>query len=113
MQSATLVCRRLRRDDPSSEVLKKIVTEDLTPSAGLRFCAYTHVTFGLTPGTRLGVDDVNAQIGVGGMGEVYRATDTILKRSLVIATTTSTLTTSTAFSVGTISSMVLTRLWIA
>jgi hypothetical protein len=69
---------------PSSEVLKKIVTEDLTPSAGLRSCAYTQVTFGLTPGTRLGVDDINAQIGVGGTGEVYRATDSNLKRSLAI-----------------------------
>ena len=38
----------------------------------------------LTPGTRLGVYEVNAQIGVGGMGEVYRATDGNLKRSVAI-----------------------------
>ena len=38
----------------------------------------------LTPGTRLGPYDVIAQIGVGGMGEVYRATDTNLKRSVAI-----------------------------
>ena len=30
----------------------------------------------LTAGTRLGVYEVTAQIGVGGMGEVYRARDT-------------------------------------
>ena len=38
----------------------------------------------LTPGTRLGPYEVTAQIGVGGMGEVYRATDTNLKRFVAI-----------------------------
>ena len=38
----------------------------------------------LAPGTRLGVYEVTAQIGVGGMGEVYRATDSNLKRSVAI-----------------------------
>jgi Tol biopolymer transport system component len=38
----------------------------------------------LTPGTRLGVYEVTAQIGAGGMGEVYRATDSSLKRSVAI-----------------------------
>ena len=37
----------------------------------------------LTSGTRLGPYEVTAQIGVGGMGEVYRATDTKLKRDAV------------------------------
>src|SRR5215471_2115582 len=38
----------------------------------------------LTPGTRIGPYELSAQVGVGGMGEVYRATDTNLKRSVAI-----------------------------
>src|SRR5512134_892100 len=38
----------------------------------------------VTPGTRIGVYDITAQIGVGGMGEVYRATDTNLARQVAI-----------------------------
>ena len=40
----------------------------------------------LTPGTRLGPYAIAAQIGVGGRGEVYRATDTKLKREVVRGT---------------------------
>jgi serine/threonine protein kinase len=36
------------------------------------------------PGTRLGPYEVSAQIGEGGMGQVYRATDTNLKRAVAI-----------------------------
>jgi eukaryotic-like serine/threonine-protein kinase len=38
----------------------------------------------VTPGTRLGPYEIVAQIGVGGMGEVYRATDTNLARQVAI-----------------------------
>jgi serine/threonine-protein kinase len=38
----------------------------------------------LTPGTRLGSYDIAARIGVGGMGEVYRARDTNLGRDVAI-----------------------------
>ena len=38
----------------------------------------------LVPGTRLGAYEVTSQIGVGGMGEVYRATDTKLGRPVAI-----------------------------
>jgi serine/threonine protein kinase len=38
----------------------------------------------LNPGSRLGPYEVTAQIGAGGMGEVYRATDTNLKRQVAL-----------------------------
>ena len=43
-----------------------------------------HSHMSLTVGTRLGPYVVAAQIGQGGMGEVYRATDTNLKRTVAI-----------------------------
>jgi len=38
----------------------------------------------LNPGTRLGPYEITAQIGVGGMGEVYRALDITLGRDVAI-----------------------------
>jgi serine/threonine protein kinase/Tol biopolymer transport system component len=38
----------------------------------------------LTPGSRIGPYEIGARIGVGGMGEVYRATDTNLGRRVAI-----------------------------
>src|SRR5580700_1743199 len=38
----------------------------------------------MTPGTRLGPYEILAPIGAGGMGEVYRAKDTKLKRDVAL-----------------------------
>ncbi len=38
----------------------------------------------LTPGTRIGPYQISSQLGVGGMGEVYQATDTNLAREVAI-----------------------------
>jgi serine/threonine-protein kinase len=38
----------------------------------------------LTPGTRIGVFEITSPLGVGGMGEVYRARDTRLNRDVAI-----------------------------
>ena len=59
------------------------VRQELTSSA-LRSGAYTHVNVALTPGTRLGVYEISALLGEGGMGHVYRATDTTLTRQVAI-----------------------------
>jgi hypothetical protein len=49
----------------------------------------------LTPGTRIGVYQIASQIGVGGMGEVYQATDTNLKRQVAIKVLPASVTVDT------------------
>src|SRR3954452_9471480 len=48
----------------------------------------------LTPGTRLGPYEIQSALGAGGMGEVYRATDTRLERVVAIKVLPDRFTTS-------------------
>ncbi len=50
----------------------------------------------LTPGTRIGPYEVSALIGAGGMGQVYRATDTNLKRTVAIKVLPTTMASDAA-----------------
>jgi serine/threonine protein kinase len=51
----------------------------------------------LTPGSRIGSYEIAAQIGAGGMGEVYRATDTRLHRDVAIKVLPDALAGDTCF----------------
>jgi serine/threonine protein kinase len=57
---------------------------DVAPSHRRTVAHIIRSVLSLTPGTRLGVYEIAAQIGEGGMGQVYRATDTALGRSVAI-----------------------------
>ena len=46
--------------------------------------SYNPSQLALPPGTRLGVYEIAALIGEGGMGQVYRARDTALDRDVAI-----------------------------
>ena len=65
--------RAFRRDTPFAP-----------PRPPLLRTAYNRAGLALSSGTRLGPYEVTAPLGVGGMGEVYRATDTNLKRPVAI-----------------------------
>ncbi len=53
-------------------------------AASATLAVYSRSVSLLTPGTRLGPYEIIAPIGAGGMGEVYRARDTKLKRAVAI-----------------------------
>ena len=71
-------------DDPAlrQEVESFLVLGDEEVSTGILESSATHVT--LTAGTKLGEYEVLSLLGTGGMGEVYRAHDSRLRRDVAI-----------------------------
>src|ERR1700722_7947140 len=73
-----LVEQLLMEDERAGSFLKKPLFDSST-----RTGIHTH-TLPLTLGTRLGPYEILAAVGAGGMGEVYRARDSKLKRDVAI-----------------------------
>ena len=74
------VCRAIRRQ--TTDFARSGTEPAAGPHAGYGSILTSH--FGPDSGTRFGGYDITALIGEGGMGQVYRATDTRLKRQVAI-----------------------------
>ncbi len=68
-------------DDPAIHAAARAVADDQRAGETHRL---ESARMALSPGSRLGPYEISAQIGAGGMGEVYRAIDTNLARHVAI-----------------------------
>jgi YD repeat-containing protein len=77
------VRRRSSRSSPSTPLLTWLCHCRI-PRQQLVTAPHRRTTMAISPGTRFGSYEVTALIGVGGMGEVYRARDQTLKRDVAL-----------------------------
>ena len=71
-------------DDPAIHAAARALAGDQRAGAAHLSHPLQAARMALSPGSRLGPYEISAQIGAGGMGEVYRATDTNLARQVAI-----------------------------
>jgi hypothetical protein len=70
-------------EDPAIHAAARALADDQQAGEAHRTDLLT-VRMALSPGSRLGPFEISARIGAGGMGEVYRAVDTNLGRTVAI-----------------------------
>ena len=70
-------------DDPAIHAAARVLADDQRAGDSYQTDLLT-VRMALSPGSRLGPYEISAQIGAGGMGEVYRARDTELGRDVAL-----------------------------
>ena len=71
-------------EDPAIHAAARALANDRSADDSRRTDPVETARMALSPGSRLGPYEISAQIGAGGMGEVYRAIDTNLARPVAI-----------------------------
>jgi eukaryotic-like serine/threonine-protein kinase len=71
-------------DPELRQIVDNLLADDAQAGSFLEHPPFDLLKRAITPGTRLGQYEIGARIGAGGMGEVFRARDTQLKREVAV-----------------------------